>query len=101
MKNLPQTQSALKRRAQLEAALLALMRTRGYAQITVTDICREADIPRRTFYHYFDSKEAVLHAVVKSMLQSSRAQIMLFFIFIKFSGFYFVPGHYSTYSEDI
>ena len=79
MRNLPQTQPALKRRAQLEAALLALMRTRGYAQITVTDICREADIPRRTFYHYFDSKEAVLRAVVESMLNECFWEVMLEF----------------------
>ena len=79
LKNLPQTQPALKRRAQLEAALLALMRTRGYAQITVTDICREADIPRRTFYHYFDCKEAVLRAVVESMLNECFLEVMLEF----------------------
>ena len=60
-------------------ALLALMRTRGYAQITVTDICREADIPRRTFYHYFDSKEAVLRAVVESMLNECFLEVMLEF----------------------
>lgn len=79
MEKLPQTQAAQKRRSQLEAALLALMRTRGYAQITVTDICREADIPRRTFYHYFDSKEAVLRAVVESMLNECFLEVMLEF----------------------
>ena len=68
MEKLPQTQTAQKRRAQLEAALLELMRSKGYAQATVTDICRAAQIPRRTFYHYFDCKEAVLHAVVENML---------------------------------
>ena len=79
MEKLPQTQAAQKRRAQLEEALLALMRTRGYAQITVTDICREAGIPRRTFYHYFDSKEAVLRAVVESMLNECFLEVMLEF----------------------
>lgn len=79
MEKLPQTQAAQKRRSQLEAALLALMRTRGYAQTTVTDICREADIPRRTFYHYFDSKEAVLRAVVESMLNECFLEVMLEF----------------------
>ena len=79
MEKLPQTQAAQKRRAQLEEALLALMRTRGYAQTTVTDICREADIPRRTFYHYFDSKEAVLRAVVESMLNECFLEVMLEF----------------------
>ena len=79
MKNLPQTQPALKRRAQLQDALLELMRTRGYAQTTVTDICREADIPRRTFYHYFDSKETVLRAVVESLLDECFLEVMLEF----------------------
>ena len=79
MEKLPQTQAAQKRRSQLEAALLALMRTRGYTQTTVTDICREADIPRRTFYHYFDSKEAVLRAVVESMLNECFLEVMLEF----------------------
>ena len=79
MEKLPQTQAAQKRRAQLEEALLALMRTRGYAQTTVTDNCREADIPRRTFYHYFDSKEAVLRAVVESMLNECFLEVMLEF----------------------
>ena len=50
MTNLPHTQAALKRRKQLADALLELMRTKGYAQTTVADICREASIPRRTFY---------------------------------------------------
>ena len=45
LENLPQTQAALKRRTLLEEALVALMRTKGYAQTTVTDICREAGIP--------------------------------------------------------
>ena len=79
MEKLPQTQAAQKRRSQLEAALLALMRTKGYAQTTVTDICREADIPRRTFYHYFDSKEAILRAVVEDMLNECFLDVMLEF----------------------
>ena len=79
MEKLPQTQAAQKRRSQLEEALLSLMRTRGYTQITVTDICREADIPRRTFYHYFDCKEAVLRAVVESMLNECFLEVMLEF----------------------
>ena len=79
MEKLPQTQAALKRRELLEEALLELMRTKGYAQTTVTDICRAADIPRRTFYHYFDCKEAVLHAVVKNMLTDCCLEVMLEF----------------------
>ena len=76
MDNLPQTQAALKRREQLMEALVALMSAKGYAQTTVTDICRAADIPRRTFYHYFDCKEAVLRAVVENMLSECFMGVM-------------------------
>ncbi len=79
MEKLSQTPATQKRRALLEEALLELMRTKGYAQITVTDICRMAQIPRRTFYHYFDCKEAVLHAVVENMLTECNLEVMLEF----------------------
>ncbi len=79
MEKLSQTPATQKRRALLEEALLELMRTKDYAQITVTDICRTAQIPRRTFYHYFDCKEAVLHAVVENMLTECNLEVMLEF----------------------
>lgn len=75
----PKTRPAAQRQAQLENALLVLMRSKGYAQTTVTDICREAGIPRRTFYHYFDCKEEVLHAAVENMLHECMLKVMLEF----------------------
>ena len=63
----------------LEEALLELMQTKGYAQTTVTDICRVAGIPRRTFYHYFDCKEAVVRAVMKNMLYECDLEVLLEF----------------------
>lgn len=77
MDKLPHTQAALQRRELLEKALLTLMQRKGYAQTTVTDLCREAGIPRRTFYHYFDCKEDVLHAVVEHMLIECNLEVML------------------------
>lgn len=77
MEKLPQTQTARKRRELLEDALLELMQTRGYAQTTVTDICRTAGIPRRTFYHYFDCKEAVVKALIEDMLTECDLEVML------------------------
>ena len=79
MEKLPQTQASLQRRELLEEALLTLMKRKGYAQTTVTDLCREAGIPRRTFYHYFDCKEEVLHAAVENMLRECMLKVMLEF----------------------
>lgn len=47
----------------LRQALLELMKTTGIDKITVTDICRVADINRGTFYaHYSDPKD-LLHQI--------------------------------------
>ena len=66
-------------RRRIGSAFIKLLQTREIEQVTVTDICRAADIPRRTFYHYFDCKEAVLHAVVKNMLTDCCLDVMLEF----------------------
>lgn len=63
------TEYALKKKAQLEKGLLDLMQQQPYKEITVTDICREAAIPRRTFYHYYESKEDVLNDIVEGTMQ--------------------------------
>lgn len=49
----PQTQASRKCRQQLTDALLELMRMKGYAQTTVADICREANIPRANLLPLF------------------------------------------------
>ena len=46
-------------------ALMGLLETRRYKDITIKDItikdiCREADLSRQTFYQIFDSKEEVI-----------------------------------------
>ena len=75
----PRTQNAANRQTHLEQSLLELMRTTSYPRITVTDICRTASIPRRTFYHYFDSKDAVLDALIDNMIHRCSLEVMFDF----------------------
>ena len=63
------TEYAAQRKAQLENSLLNLMLQQSYKEISVTDICREANIPRRTFYHYFESKDDVLDSMIENLMQ--------------------------------
>ena len=63
------TEYASRKKAQLENGLLNLMMQNSYQDIAVTDICREANIPRRTFYHYFGNKEDVLESMIEAMIQ--------------------------------
>ena len=43
--------------------------TRGYEQMSIQDILDELKISKGAFYHYFDSKQALLEAVVDRILE--------------------------------
>lgn len=45
------------------AAALSLFLERGYEATTIDAIADAAEIARRTFFHYFDSKEAIIVAM--------------------------------------
>jgi len=55
-----------KRRTILELAS-ELVRTKGYEKMTIQDILDGLGISRGALYHYFDSKEAILGALVDQM----------------------------------
>lgn len=63
------TEYAIRKKEQIEEGVLKLMEGRQYQDISVTDICQGAGIPRRTFYHYFENKEAVLDSVIETMMR--------------------------------
>ena len=70
------TEYASRKKKLLENSLIALMLRQPYKEISVTDICREASIPRRTFYHYFECKEDVLDAMIGSLMQQCFLNVM-------------------------
>jgi AcrR family transcriptional regulator len=55
-----------KRNAILDVAQ-RLIYTRGYEQMTIQDMLDDLQISKGAFYHYFDSKQAVLEALVERM----------------------------------
>lgn len=58
---------AVRREAFLDAAQ-RLIQTRGYEQMSVQDVLDELDVSKGAFYHYFDSKVALLEAVVERIV---------------------------------
>lgn len=48
----------------ITAALFELLETRPFSQISVTDICKSADVARKTFYRNFDDKTSVVERLV-------------------------------------
>ncbi|NLT16666.1 MAG: TetR family transcriptional regulator, partial [Clostridiales bacterium] len=56
-------------------AFLALIRERAYEGISVTDICKRADIVRKTFYNNFKSKDDVVHHLIDGIFCEMESRV--------------------------
>jgi AcrR family transcriptional regulator len=59
------------RRHELIACAQRLFYSKGYERTTVSDIVDELGVAKGTFYYYFDSKLAILEAMVDEMIGQS------------------------------
>ncbi len=64
MYKLCRTEQSAARQRQLELGLLQLMLTRRYEEISISDLCEKMQIPRKSFYRYFSSKDGALFALL-------------------------------------
>lgn len=62
------TEASSKRQRELEDCLLSALRTQPYEKITLTSLCRQMEIPRKSFYRYFPTKEDCLLALIDHTL---------------------------------
>ena len=62
------TEQSIKRQRELENGLLHLMLRRRYEDISVSDLCDHMQIPRKSFYRYFSSKDGALFALIDHTL---------------------------------
>lgn len=67
--NPSQNPSAVRSKKEITNALLQLMNTYPYNEITVKQIILESKIARKTFYRNFLSKDDVLNAYIDSVMQ--------------------------------
>jgi AcrR family transcriptional regulator len=63
------------RRNEILDAALQLIYTRGYEQMTIQDVIDALHISKGAFYHYFDSKHALLEGVVYRMTDAAKGLI--------------------------
>jgi AcrR family transcriptional regulator len=61
------------RRSELIACAQKLFYSKGYESTSVRDIVDEVGVAKGTFYYYFDSKQAILEAVVEELIAQSVA----------------------------
>ncbi len=66
-RTLKQDEHTAKRNEILDVAL-QLLYSKGYGRMTIQDILERLKISKGAFYHYFDSKSAVLEALVERMV---------------------------------
>jgi AcrR family transcriptional regulator len=64
------------RRNEILDAAQKLIYTKGYELMTIQDILDELQISKGAFYHYFDSKPALLEALINRMMDTA-VQILL------------------------
>ncbi len=72
MYKLCKTEQSAQRQKEIEQALLQTLGRKSYQDITITELCLTLNIPRKTFYRYFDSKDDALYALIEhTMLEYS------------------------------
>jgi AcrR family transcriptional regulator len=69
------TRSRERARARLLEAALRVLARRGVDAATIAEITQEADVGFGSFYNHFESKEAILDAVVDKLLESHGATL--------------------------
>jgi len=52
----------------LQEALIDLVNTQGYDHTTIRDITRQAQVGYKTFFRHYESKEALLHAILGELM---------------------------------
>lgn len=84
------TEQSAQRQRQLEQGLLNAMLSHHYEEISVSDLCDQMEIPRKSFYRYFSSKDGALHALIDHTL-------------LEFESFptALKPGEKRTYQKDL
>ena len=60
----------VRREAFIDAAQ-RLMQAKGFDQVSIQDLLDEVDASRGAFYHYFDSKQALLEAMVDRIVDTA------------------------------
>jgi AcrR family transcriptional regulator len=61
------------RRSEFIATAQKLFYAKGYERTSVNDIINEMGVSKGAFYHYFDSKQAILEAVVAELIAQALA----------------------------
>lgn len=64
------TEKSAVQQKKITESLLAMMQIKPYEEITVTQLCRNAEVSRRVFYYLFSNLDGALYALIDSKIFS-------------------------------
>lgn len=65
------TIKTVQRQKEFEKTLLSMMERMDYRDISISALCREMKVQRKTFYRYFDGIEDVLNIMIDEVMQEA------------------------------
>lgn len=66
----PASATAYRRQKQIEECLFHNLLQRSYTSVSISDICHELGISRKSFYNYFPDKDSCFRAIISRKLRS-------------------------------
>lgn len=54
-----------KRQDSIATVFCEMLKTSTYDDVTITELCKKANVPRNTFYRYFDGKDSILQYLIE------------------------------------
>ena len=63
------TPNAYRRQKQIEDCLFANLQQKPYASVSVSDLCLQLGISRKSFYNYFPDKDSCFRAIISRKLR--------------------------------
>ena len=68
MYKLCKTEQSANRQREIENCLVEILYVKHYEDITITEICEKMNMPRKSFYRYFDGKDAVVQSLINHVI---------------------------------
>ena len=66
----PGTSTAYRRQKQIEDCLYTSLLQRPYTSVSISDLCHQLGISRKSFYNYFPDKDSCFRAIISRKLHS-------------------------------
>lgn len=91
----PLDRRAKRTRKALHDALVLLMKSKNWNDISITNLCKQADLARSSFYVHYDNKSELLDAIFDAQLQQAHVEMVEKFAENPLRTFYWLVDHIS------